>query len=91
MEIFNEGNQKNKKPWADGVTQVVECLPSKYETLSSNPSTTKNQNQTNKQKNQTKFTDFQYRKSNIHCPKLGTGLTLCSGKKPAIRTTEKDI
>jgi hypothetical protein len=26
---------------ADGVVQVVECLPSKYEALSSNPSTAK--------------------------------------------------
>jgi hypothetical protein len=30
-----------KKYWAAGVTQVVEYLPSKRESLSSNPSTTK--------------------------------------------------
>jgi hypothetical protein len=29
------------KAGADGVAQVVECLPSKHETLNSNPGTTK--------------------------------------------------
>jgi hypothetical protein len=36
------------REWAGGVAQVVESLASKYEALSSNPSTAKNQNKTTK-------------------------------------------
>jgi hypothetical protein len=33
---------RNQTSWADGVAQVIECLPSKHEALSSSPDTTKN-------------------------------------------------
>jgi hypothetical protein len=33
--------KKEEEVWADGVAYVVECLASKHESLSSNPSTAK--------------------------------------------------
>jgi hypothetical protein len=33
--------KKKKLNWGGGMNQEVECLPSKHETLSSNPSTAK--------------------------------------------------
>jgi hypothetical protein len=35
------GRKEGRKERASGVTQVIECLPSKCEALSSNPSTAK--------------------------------------------------
>jgi hypothetical protein len=40
LDLENFG-ERNKNHRAGGVAQVVQCLPSKCEVLSSNPSTTK--------------------------------------------------
>jgi hypothetical protein len=47
------GIKKKKKSYsgAEGMAQVVECLPSKSETVSSNPSTVKNKTTTTTTKN----------------------------------------
>jgi cell division protein FtsB len=39
--IYLKINLKKQYLWASGVTQMIECLPSKRETMSSNHSTTK--------------------------------------------------
>jgi hypothetical protein len=66
--ISNKQKKKNHKTGAGGVAQVVECLPSKHKTLSSNPSTGKKKKNCTENQLQSRHCLGQQSTEKSHCP-----------------------